>query len=108
MLSGDGDAVDEPDFQLVRYQSADITPANRGRYIDRTLDELYDRQRLLTGADRAQLVRQFEGRMMEQAYIVPVLWWHRIVALSPRVRGWHMGPSHLINQDFEAVWLAKN
>jgi peptide/nickel transport system substrate-binding protein len=106
MLSGDGDAVDEPDFQLVRYQSADVTPANRGRYIDRTLDEMYERQRLLPDAERYQAVRAFETRMMEQAYIVPVLWWHRIVALSPKVRNWWMSPSHLINQDLETVWLA--
>jgi peptide/nickel transport system substrate-binding protein len=107
MLSGDGDAVDEPDFQLVRYQSADVTPANRGRYVDRTLDTLYERQRLLPDEARYQAVRDFETRMMQQAYIVPMLWWHRIVALSPRVRNWHMSPSHLINQDLEAVWLAR-
>jgi peptide/nickel transport system substrate-binding protein len=107
MLSGDGDAVDEPDFQLVRYQSADVTPANRGRYIDRALDDLYERQRLLPDAERYQAVRAFETRMMEQAYIVPVLWWHRIIALSPKVRNWWMSPSHLINQDLEAVWLAR-
>ena len=107
MLAGEGDAIDEPDFQLVRYQSADVTPANRGRYVDRTLDQLYDRQRLLPDAERYQVVRQFEARMLEQAYIVPLLWWHRMVALSPKVKGWYMAPSHLINQDLEQVWLAR-
>jgi peptide/nickel transport system substrate-binding protein len=107
MLAGEGDAVDEPDFQLIRYISADIAPANRARYIDRTLDQLYDRQRLLPEDERYQAVRQFEARMLDEAYIVPLLWWHRIVALSPKVKGWHMGPSHLISQDLETVWLER-
>jgi peptide/nickel transport system substrate-binding protein len=107
MLAGEGDAVDEPDFQLIRYISADIAPANRARYIDRELDGLYDRQRVLPDDQRYRVVRQFEQRMLEQSYIVPVLWWHRIVAMSPRIRGWHMGPSHLISQDLETVWLER-
>jgi hypothetical protein len=27
--------------------------------------------------------------------------------MSPRIRGWHMGPSHLIRQDLETVWLER-
>jgi peptide/nickel transport system substrate-binding protein len=107
MLTGEGDAVDEPDFQLVRWLSADISPANRARYVDRTLDSLYARQKLLPDAERTLAVRAFERRMMEEAYAVPLLWWQRIVAVTPRVQGWSMSPSHLINQDLERVWLAR-
>jgi peptide/nickel transport system substrate-binding protein len=108
MLTGEGDAIDEPDYQLVRYLSSDVAPANRARYIDRTLDELYQQQRVsIDPAERYKLLRAFETRAMDQAYIVPLLWWHRIVALSPKVKGWYMAPSHLINQDLESVWLEK-
>lgn len=107
MLSGEGDAIDEPDYQLVRYLSADVAPANRARYVDRTLDGLYEQQRLSADpAERYRLVREFEARELDQSYIVPLLWWHRIVALTPRVKGWYMSPSQLINQDLETVWLA--
>jgi peptide/nickel transport system substrate-binding protein len=44
--------------------------------------------------------------MMTDAYIVPLLWWNRIVVMSAKIRGWGMSPSHLIGQDLETVWLA--
>jgi peptide/nickel transport system substrate-binding protein len=100
-----GDAIDEPDFQLPRYLSADIS-SNRGRYIDRDLDALFDRQHDAADAGaRYGILREFETRMLTEAYIVPLLWWNRIVIMSAKVHGWSMSPSHLIGQDLETVWL---
>jgi len=45
--------------------------------------------------------------MLAEAYIVPLLWWNRIVVMSAKIHGWHMSPSHLIGQDLETVWLDK-
>jgi peptide/nickel transport system substrate-binding protein len=55
---------------------------------------------------RYALLRQFERRMLTEAYNVPLLWWQRIVVMSAKVKGWQMSPSHLIGQDLEQVWLA--
>jgi peptide/nickel transport system substrate-binding protein len=45
--------------------------------------------------------------MLTEAYIVPLLWWNRIVVMSAKIHGWSMSPSHLIGQDLETVWLEK-
>jgi peptide/nickel transport system substrate-binding protein len=101
-----GDAIDEPDYQLPRYLSADIS-ANRGRYIDREIDRLFGQQHEAADPEeRYRVLRGFESRMMTEAYIVPLLWWNRVVVMSAKIRGWGMSPSHLIGQDLETVWLA--
>ena len=100
-----GDAIDEPSYQLARYLSEDLS-ANRARYIDRQIDNLFERQKAATDPqERAKVLRQFERRMLDQAYIVPLLWWNRIVVMSAKIHGWSMSPSHLIGQDLEGVWL---
>jgi peptide/nickel transport system substrate-binding protein len=105
-LDFQGDSVDEPDYQLARYLSVDLS-SNRGRYIDREIDGLYEKQRSAPdAASRLLALRGFETRMLTEAYVVPLLWWDRIVVMSTRVHGWHMSPSHLIGQDLEGVWLA--
>jgi len=105
-LSFQGDSVDEPTYQLARYLSVEQS-SNQGKYTDRELDHLFELQK--DAADREQryaLLRQFERRMLTEAYNVPLLWWQRIVVMSAKVRGWQMSPSHLIGQDLEQVWLA--
>ena len=68
-----GDAVDEPDFQLARYQSSDISD-NRARFTDRTIDDLFQRQSLATDVTaRKVLLRAFETRFLTEAYNVPLL-----------------------------------
>jgi peptide/nickel transport system substrate-binding protein len=100
-----GDAIDEPSYQLARYLSEDIS-ANRARYVDRDIDDLFERQKAAADPqERVRLLRQFERRMLTQAYIVPLLWWNRIVVMSAKIHGWGMAPSHLIGQDLEGVWL---
>lgn len=101
--------ADEPNLTFLRYISADRSPENRSRAVDRELDGIYDRMVRETDPQaRLQLIRQFERRAVEQAYQVPFLWWHRVVALDARVRGWHISPSHLLGQDLTDVWIAQN
>jgi peptide/nickel transport system substrate-binding protein len=101
--------MDEPNLTFLRYISSDRSPENRSRAIDRELDGMYDRLSRETNAEaRLRLIRDFERRAMEQAYQVPFLWWHRIVATDARLRGWEMSPSHLLGQDLVNVWIAPN
>ena len=100
--------MDEPSLVLSKYISFDRSPENRSRAIDRELDSLYDRQQRATSdAERGQLIRAFERRVLEMDYQVPLLWWHRIVPTHRVVRGWQMSPSHNLGQDLAEVWLAQ-
>jgi peptide/nickel transport system substrate-binding protein len=103
------DYLDEPDLQLAKFLSAHRSPANFGRYNDPVLDDLYDRQsRELNPEARKQLVWQYERRVLdEQAYVMTVLWWHRIIPHAAAVKGWKITPSHYVNQDLSTVWLAQ-
>jgi len=101
-----GDFADDPDQQLARSISKDRSPANYGGYIDRTLDELFDRQsRELDPDKRKQIVFEFDRRLYdEMAYKLMGLWQQRIVARSSKVHGWNITPSYYIN-DITDVWL---
>lgn len=106
-LDGICDFMDEPNLQLLHFVSADVSPLNVSFYQDRLLDQLYEKQkRALTHETRYQLIRDFDQHLLTEAYVVPVLWWHRIVAHSPRLKGWSMTPSHYIGQNLASVWLA--
>jgi len=104
-LDFQGDSVDEPTYQFARHLSVDLS-SNRGKYIDRELDRLFEQQKEMANpAERSKVLRQFETRMLTEAYSVPLLWWQRIIVMSSRIQGWGMTPSHLIGQDLESVWL---
>ncbi len=98
--------MDEPSLSLAKYVSFNRAPENRSRAIDAELDRLYAAQgRERDFQRRYDLIRQFERRALEQAYQVPLLWWHRIVPTHRTVMGWQMSPSHNLGQDLAGVWL---
>jgi peptide/nickel transport system substrate-binding protein len=98
--------ADEPNDQLLIYLSVDRSPVAFAHYVDRDLDAIYDKQkRVGDKAERIGLVRQFEDRVLQESRMVPVIWWHRIVAHTPALGGWHVLPSHYVNQDLAGVWL---
>jgi len=98
--------MDEAHLQLIKYVSSDKSTVNLSRYIDHKLDELYERQiRALDKKERYKLIREFERHTLEQAYTVPIIWWHRIIVHWKQMKGWHMTPSHYLNQDLANVWL---
>lgn len=99
--------VDDPELELVKYISRDRSQSNVARYIDRDLDAIFDRiVATREPVARRQLVRDFETRLYDQAYAMPILWNERITLMSSRIKGWRTTPSHLINQDLVDVWLA--
>ncbi|MBM3554469.1 MAG: ABC transporter substrate-binding protein [Alphaproteobacteria bacterium] len=100
--------MDEPSLSLAKYISFDRAPENRSRAIDRELDGLYDRiKRERDAAKSKEMIQAFEARALTQAYSVPFLWWHRIVATHAKLRDWPMSPSHLLGMDMGEVWLAE-
>jgi peptide/nickel transport system substrate-binding protein len=102
-----GDYLDDPTLQLAKYVSADLSPANFSGSTDRMLDALYVGQAVTTDLrQRAKIVRAFEQRALTEAYEVPFLWWNRIVPTAARVHGWHLTPSHYLEQDLTDVWLS--
>ena len=99
----------EPDLDLAKFQSRDVSGNNWGRYTDRVLDELYQKQsRAIDPDERRRYVREFERRLVdEEAHYFPALQWHRIVPHSAKLRGWTITPSHYLNQQLDQVWLAE-
>ena len=97
---------DDPSVQINRYLSFDKTDANVSRYIDRKVDDLYDRQKLaLDPKEREKLVVELQRHLIEQAYSAPGFWSARNVALDRKVQGWSNLPSHMLNQDLAEIWL---
>ncbi len=99
----------EPDLDLAKFQSKEISHNNYGRYTDKVLDELYQKQsRALDPEERKRYVREFERRLLdEEAHSFITLQWHRIVPHSAKVRGWTITPSHYLNQQLDTVWLSE-
>jgi peptide/nickel transport system substrate-binding protein len=100
------DFVDEPVLQLAHYLSHDRAPENVSRVIDRTLDDLYERQlRTADPSERLEVVHAFEERVLQQAYVAPISWGYRIVPLAAEVKGYVITPSSHTNQDLATIWL---
>jgi peptide/nickel transport system substrate-binding protein len=99
----------EPDLDLYKFQSKDISHANYGRYTDKTLDDLYVKQSRATDPEeRKKIIREFERRLLdEEAHYLYTLQWHRIIPHNAKVRGWTVTPSHYLNNQLDTVWLAE-
>jgi peptide/nickel transport system substrate-binding protein len=103
-----GDYFDDPTLQLTKFVSTDLSPVNYSNSQDRFLDALYIGQAVTADPrQRAKIVRDFERHALTEAASVPFLWWNRIIANSTAVKGWHLTPSHYIEQDLTDVWLDK-
>ena len=99
----------EPDLALFKFQSMDVSPVNYSRYVDRVLDELYQKQSRATDRkERRRAIREFERRLLhDETHFIYTFQWHRIVPHSARVRGWTITPSHFLNSQLDTVWLAE-
>ncbi len=99
----------EPDLDLYKFQSKEVSHANYSRYTDKTLDDLYQKQgRAIDPEERKRFIREFEKRLLdEEAHYLYTLQWHRIIPHNARVRGWTVTPSHYLNNQLDTVWLAE-
>ncbi len=105
------DYISDPDLLFLGFLSADISPANFGRYTDRTLDELYLKQSsTMDPVERKKLSRLFQTRVMdEMAYAYPPVGWTKRISLhSSKMKGWTALPHHFLNVDLVDVWLEKD
>ncbi|MEI9806209.1 MAG: ABC transporter substrate-binding protein [Pseudolabrys sp.] len=114
LTGGDFDAAidfitvlyDEPSLEFDRYLSTDRTTNNPAHYIDRHVDELFDKQdREHDPQKRRQIVRELEGYLLDQSYHVPFLWQARIVAIRNYIKGWKFTHQTYVGQDLATVWL---
>ena len=100
------DFMDEPNLALMKYVSADRSALNYSGHTDRKLDALYDQQSgELDKGKRKAIVQEFEKHLLEESYVIPTIWWHRIIVLHKELKGWDMTPSHYVGQDLTNVWL---
>jgi peptide/nickel transport system substrate-binding protein len=99
----------EPDLDIYKFQSKEISPANYSRYTDKTLDELFVKQgRAGDAEERKKYIREFEKRLLDdEVHYFYTLQWHRIIPHNSKVKGWTITPSHYLNQQLDAVWLAE-
>jgi len=97
----------EPDLDMYKFLSVDRNHANYGRYTDRVLDDLYDKQsQAASDEERKKYIRAFEKRLLdEEAHYLMTLQWHRIIPHSSKVKGWTVTPSHYLNNTLDVVWL---
>ncbi|HEX3178147.1 MAG TPA: ABC transporter substrate-binding protein [Methylomirabilota bacterium] len=99
----------EPDLDLYKFTSKDRNSANYSRYVDRELDELYEKQGRATNVDeRKKFVREFERRLLDdEVHYIYTPQWHRIIPHNSKVHGWTITPSHYLNQQLDTVWLSE-
>jgi peptide/nickel transport system substrate-binding protein len=102
------DYIDEPSLQMSPFLSFDRNPTNISRAIDRTVDDLYEKQARTTDvAARKKIVSELEERLVNQAYTLPFFWPKRYSVMASEVRGFTMSPSSLVGQDLADFWLAR-
>ena len=105
------DYFDEPDLQLAKFRSASGLGKNLNlsHYDDPKLDGMIDAQAKETDPEkRKQLVWEIERYAMgEKAWMVPVIWWYRIIPHLAIVRGYRIGSNHYTTMDMASIWLAE-
>jgi peptide/nickel transport system substrate-binding protein len=83
------------------------TGHNYSNCTDKKTEELY--QSMLYEADakkQYEKARAYEKHVLgDEAQWIPSFWWHRIVVNRSFVKGWNIGPSHLLNQALDTVWI---
>jgi peptide/nickel transport system substrate-binding protein len=99
----------EPDLDIYKFQSKEISHANYSRYTDKELDDLYLKQsRAVDAEERKKYLREFEKRLLdEEAHYLYTIQWHRIIPHNAKVKGWTITPSHYLNNQLDTVWLSE-
>src|SRR3546814_466666 len=96
----------DPTLMLVKHMSADQNAQNYAGYIDRQVDEWFEAQRQMTDVEeRKETVRKIDRRILEEAWTLPVTFMARTIALSAKVKGYQLAPTHVLNTDWRGVWI---
>ena len=111
LLSGDfdvaidfyGPPTDDPSQVLQKFVPG--AGVNFGKYVDPMLTDLFDRQKAITDvAERKRLVGEFEKQVVSQAYVAPLYWVGRTVAIPSNIHGWTPTPSFFLSFDLTEIW----
>ena len=91
---------------LVTYLSKARSPRNMARNNSPEIDALYDKfNAALNEADQKKIAGDLQRAIITEANSAPVIWYSRIVAHVPQLKGWKILPTHFANQDLTDVWL---
>ncbi len=109
VLEAPGHGMVNPLLDIQKALPATVDSENYGNYDDPQEVDLYDKMLRETDPARQRaLMRQFEKLVLDdQAHMLWVLWWHRIVPYRSYVKGFKIAPTHFINQDLATIWLDK-
>ena len=96
-----------PLMDVAKFLPKTEYPENFGNYDDPKAVELYGRLlRETEPAAQRRWMRDYETHVLAvEAHAVLTPWWERIIPLRSYVKGWHISPSHYVNQDLATVWL---
>jgi peptide/nickel transport system substrate-binding protein len=109
VLEAPGHGMVNPLLDLQKALPATLASENYGNYDDPQEADIYENMLHETDPVRQRaLMRQFEKLVLDdQAHMLWVLWWHRVVPYRSYVKGFKIAPTHFINQDLAQIWLDK-
>jgi peptide/nickel transport system substrate-binding protein len=102
-------SVINPLIDVSKWQSSDIAGNNYANYIDRTMDDLWQKMNRTGDAKVARAtLRKYETRgLWDKAHWSVTHWWYKINPHRSYVKGWKQAPSHYLNQHLDQIWLDK-
>jgi len=99
--------MDDPDLWVNMFVTGDTE--NWGRMSDPRLDDLFKRQtQTLDPVERKKLVNEMERIVVDNAYLIPGLWWTRNMVHWAKVKNYVAPPNYYSNQKLQDVWLAED
>jgi peptide/nickel transport system substrate-binding protein len=109
VLEAPGHGMVNPLLDIQKALPATVDSENYGNYDDPQEVALYEKMlRETDPARQREQMRQFEKYVLDdQAHMIWVLWWHRVVPYRSYVKGFRIAPTHFINQDLAQIWLDK-
>jgi peptide/nickel transport system substrate-binding protein len=109
VLEAPGHGMVNPLLDIQKALPATVDSENYGNYDDPQEVDLYEKMLRETDPARQRvMMRQFEKLVLDdQAHMIWVLWWHRVVPYRSYVKGFKISPTHFINQDLAQIWLDK-
>src|SRR5271169_3618448 len=109
VLEAPGHGMVNPLLDVQKALPVSVDSENYGNYDDPQEVDLYEKMlRETDPALQRALMRQFEKLVLDdEAHMIWVLWWHRIVPYRSYVKGFKIAPTHFINQDLATIWLDK-
>jgi len=109
VLEAPGHGMVNPLLDIQKALPATVDSENYGNYDDPEEVALYEKMLHETDpARQREQMREFEKYVLDdEAHMIWVLWWHRIVPYRSYVKGFKIAPTHFINQDLAQIWLDK-